>query len=1374
MSLFFDRITRLSLRFRWVTIAITLLALAAGVWSVTQLNLELLPRIEFPQTVVVAQWPDGENAEQFLQEITLPLEEGLTAVPGVVNVESTTNAGFAFIIVRNDFGMNQEAVLRDIEAAVDNLTLPAEAEVQILNFSLSDLPVVVASLSANDLTLPELKKLVETELQPRLEALEQVSSVAVSGGQELPDEEAEVIAEAPTPEPTAVPSPTPTVEPTPTAEPTAEPVEEPVAEADGEAADADEAALPEFEPVDLPESWIAGAAQMGQTIADTGDMNAPLLQGILAFAPEQLADLTPAMWRAIDPEVVALALPAVSDILTPTLLAELEAIQLAAAGLDPDPAPLPESWVALAADAGLPLTTTADIPPQALGLIVGSSPDLLADLTPEILLAFSPELLAALPDAYLAELDPGLQQTIANIQIAAARYALLAADTAAEDDDATETAVPDPARLPDMIIQAAQAFGEKMEYAQDVPPDFIRALSDFGEQGLQALALLTPDNLRLLQPEAIALLPEPFLDGLDTDLRAELDELAADYGGAGQLALLEAEERAAAAADAPPLGEIWTRPQPDGSPSVWQTAADILNNRFAPSAAAFINVLPESSQDPVGSISSFSPEVMQYLAENEEGFVANLSPVVLEMLAPETLAFLLDNYPEAFEPEQAARLRRVAVGDVAAFVPTASVTRANGDPSVIVSLFKDGDANTVSVAHRIFDEMAAFQNDYPGLSVNMVFEQATFIEESIAGVSREGLLGAVFATVIILLFLSGRVGGKYKLSWRATLVTAVSIPLSIFSAFLMMWLVPLTLGAWLQSWVEASGSDVLLFISRLFPTDITLNIMTLSGLTVAIGRVVDDSIVVLENSYRYIQQGIEPRQAVIRGTREVAVAIFSATATTMAVFLPLGLIGGLVGSFFMPFGLTVAYALAASFTVAITVVPALTYLLIRQEHIPEAAETTMQRWYTPSLVWALRHRGATMAVAALIFVSSLFLLVQLPQSFIPGIGEPTINTRIELPAGTTMLDTDTAVREFEAAIRPLSGIQMVQVEVGSGGGFAAIFGGGGVQQNRANVTITVEDQQLLADLTSKVRQMAVDLFGEDQASVSAASQTGFGGFELVLTGNSLEELLPIVEDVKEALAAVDMDGDGVADIANVGSNVDNLTQGNGDSPIIRIDGRAAVSFSAELETDNTLGVTEAAKQAVANLDSLPPGAVISEGFDSQQQVEGFRSMLTAITYSILIAYFIMALTFRSLIHPFTILFSLPFALVGAVVALYITDSVLGISAMIGLMMLVGLVVTNGIVLIQLVQQLREAGANAYNALVEAGRTRLRPIWMTALTAILALTPLAVSGEAGALIASELARAVMGGLLVSTALTLLVVPVVYSLFSELTSRLRKTG
>jgi HAE1 family hydrophobic/amphiphilic exporter-1 len=1462
LSTFFDRITRLSLKFRWITIILTAVILALGVYSATRLNLEMLPRVEFPQTIVIAQWPDGESSADLLEQITIPLEEKLAPIDGVVNVESTTNKGFAVVIVRYDFGLDQERILADIETAVAAANLPETADTTVLNFSLSDLPIVVASVSSANLPLADLKTLVETELQPQLAALNDVSEVQIGGGQELPEE---VVVEE-TPEEDEVdedPGRLPItviqgakvldieieyaqeitvdllrglsgyenaaqqvllvlnllpedlliyiqpealsylpqeflagLEPElvaeldmiaadfggvgqytadeavaalsgeelvakvePTVAPTVAPEPEPVAE------------LPSPDPVPLPETWILGAAQLSQVITDTGDILPEFMQGIIGLAPEQLAELTPEMWRAFDPAVTAVALPAVAETLDAELLAQLNAIQNAASGIEPDAVELPDSWKATAAASGFPITTTADIPAEAFGLLANVAPELLADLTPEILLALPAEKLAALPEPFIAELDPALQQTVANVIVADARFVL---ETAVAEGEPIEEPEPvDPGRLPDLLIQGAAQAGQTIENAQDITPEFVRLFNALGAQGIQALQLLTPDNLRLLQPEVIGLLPVEFLDTLPTDLRAELDELAAEFGGAGALAIAEAEEAAAQAAGSPELSGIWLEPSPEGEPSNFQTAADLLNNPFAPGAAAFLNFFPTAPnvEDPAAFMSALTPDVIQYLTENEDEFVENLSPIVLEMFAPETLTFMLESYPDAFEPDLAERLTGIALGDIEVFIPEASITRTDGNPSVLVSVFKNGDANTVLVAHDAFDALDEFTAANEGVSVDLVFEQATFIEDSIAGVSREGALGGVFAVIVILVFLSGRIGKKYQVSWQATLVTAVSIPLSIFTAFLLMAWIPPTVGTWLQGVVQSTGNSTLRFISQLFPTEITLNIMTLSGLTVAIGRVVDDSIVVLENSFRYIQRGDDPKQAIIRGTKEVAIAIFSATVTTMAVFLPLGLVGGIISSFFLPFGLTVAYALVGSFIVSITVVPALTYLLIRKENIPEERETAMQRWYTPALEWALQHRFVTMLIAALIFVSSLFLLGQLPQSFIPGLGEPTVNVTVSLPPGTGMAETNGLVEELETAVRQLDDVETIQAEIGSAGGFESLFGGG-VSQNLANLTISVsdalvQDSDLLNGLTNEVRQAASNILGEDNVTVSAASQTGFSGFALIVTGESQAELETLIEDVKTAVGSVDVDEDGVPDIANVSSSVDPTLQGdNVSQTIIRIDGRPAISFSGELETENTLGVTDAAKQAIKELPTLPDNVEVSEGFDSQQQVEGFRSMLTAILYSIGIVYIIMALTFRSLIHPFTILFSLPFALVGAAIALYITNSVLGISAMIGFMMLVGVVVTNGIVLMELVQQLRTKGQSVYDSLVEAGRTRLRPIWMTALTAILALIPLAASSEAGAIIASELARAVMGGLIVSTALTLIVVPVMYSLTDQL--------
>jgi hydrophobic/amphiphilic exporter-1 (mainly G- bacteria), HAE1 family len=187
---FFDRITRLSLRFRWVVIVLTLLTLVAGVIALTQLNLALLPSIEFPQTIVVVQWNGAESVDQFLDDVTIPLEDSLANVDSVVNIESTTSNGFAFIVTRNEFGVSASRVLADIQGAIDSVSLPEGVEPEILNFSLDDLPVVSASVSSSELSLSELKALVSEELVPQLEGLEQVSRAAVSGGQELPEETA--------------------------------------------------------------------------------------------------------------------------------------------------------------------------------------------------------------------------------------------------------------------------------------------------------------------------------------------------------------------------------------------------------------------------------------------------------------------------------------------------------------------------------------------------------------------------------------------------------------------------------------------------------------------------------------------------------------------------------------------------------------------------------------------------------------------------------------------------------------------------------------------------------------------------------------------------------------------------------------------------------------------------------------------------------------------------------------------------------------------------------------------------------------------------------------------------------------------------------
>jgi len=757
------------------------------------------------------------------------------------------------------------------------------------------------------------------------------------------------------------------------------------------------------------------------------------------------------------------------------------------------------------------------------------------------------------------------------------------------------------------------------------------------------------------------------------------------------------------------------------------------------------------------TVADLTPEVVQGIAQFAPAMFDLLTEDHLRLMTAEVLAVL----PETFFSSLASELQ-TELGEIIAaanvFVPTASITRVNGNHSLGMSIYKDQDSNTVSVSHDVFDKLEAFETAYADLDIEIVFEQSSFIEESVSGVTREGGLGAIFAVIVILIFLSGRINGKYKLSWRSTIVTAVSIPLSIFTALAMFKWLPLGVAPLFDSLSSATaGIPVLgaaiVALGSLFPIGLTLNIMTLSGMTVAVGRVVDDSIVVLENVYRHIQRGDDLRVSVIKGTRDVSIAIFASTATTVVVFLPIGMIGGLVGEFFLPFGIAVTYALAASFLVAITIVPTLAFLFIRKEHLPAEKETGAQKAYTPILEWALNHKAATLAVAAGLLIGSLFLFSTRPVAFLPDFGDVRISTSVDLPDGTHMAETDELVMQFEKALEDIEGLGSVQTTIGGGGGIQSFFMGGSIDQSAASISTAIDDPEQALELTALIRQEAENVFGTEYVVVSSGSMSsqGFGGFALVASAQDVSALQAFDSMAIDALN--DVDG-----LANVTSNA-----ANGDTHL-RVDGAPAIRYTGELETKDTLGVTAVAKESLIGV--APDGILISEGFESQMQTEGFAKTFQAIGISVIIVYLVMVLTLGSFVHPLTILFSLPLAIIGASLALWATGSILGLSSMVGMMMLVGIVVTNAIVLVvRVMANQKKRGMDTRDALVEAGRTRLRPILMTAIAAILALVPMAIGLSEGAIIASELAIVVIGGLTTSTLLTLLVVPVMFSLLDR---------
>jgi len=763
----------------------------------------------------------------------------------------------------------------------------------------------------------------------------------------------------------------------------------------------------------------------------------------------------------------------------------------------------------------------------------------------------------------------------------------------------------------------------------------------------------------------------------------------------------------------------------------------------------------------------------------------------------------------------------VKLGDIAqiaeAQAAAVGANRTNGQSAVGISVTKTKDANTVAVAHAVTKELKQIEPALPaGVSTTIFEDQSTFITKSVNGVVQDGIVGGVLAIVIVFLFLA---------NWRTTLVTAVSIPLSVIVAIILL---------------DRTGNS--------------LNIMTLGGLTIAIGRVIDDSIVVLENIYRHMAQGEATFPAIINGAREVSIAIVGATATTCAVFLPLGLVGGLIGQLFLSFALAVVFALIASLVVAVTVIPVLARFAIggRVKVQPEkrAGDTRLARAYTPLLRWALGHRWATLGIAAALFVGSLALLPRLPVQFLPDSSMKTITVNINARPGQTQQAVLDESIQVEKLLPDFHVDRYQSVITGASGDFLAIgsiIAGKGAD----SATMTVQLQQSgpsKNDTANALRaRIASDVPGSDNITVSA-SGGGFGGggiqeivsADSVAAAANLPQAVATVQqtvagvaataNVKSDLAAAQSTLDIQVDaakaaaagltpqaistsLANLSSNqtittanldggprgvrlvlsgaditskdaigafevargvrldaVAQITETPKRTTITRVNGKPAANVTADITGTDTGKVSQNVQKAVTRLQ-LPAGIKVKTGGVASDINEGFSSMLIAIAVSIALVYGLMALLFQSLLTPFVILFSLPLALIGAIVALVVTGSALSVSSLIGMLMLVGIVVTNAIVLLEFVIMLRhDHGYSTHDALIEGAQTRVRPILMTAIAAMLALVPLELGRSEGALIASDLGRVVIGGLFSSTLLTLVVVPVVYSLVDGLRHRI----
>ncbi len=778
-----------------------------------------------------------------------------------------------------------------------------------------------------------------------------------------------------------------------------------------------------------------------------------------------------------------------------------------------------------------------------------------------------------------------------------------------------------------------------------------------------------------------------------------------------------------------------------------------------------------------------------------------------------------------------------------------AITRVDGRESIELGIYKEGDANTVQVATRVQRALELVREELPeGQELRSIYDQSAFISQAIDQVRNAALIGGMLAVLVLYLFLR---------NIRPTLIIGVAIPVSVIGTFLMM-----------------------------YASEITLNIMSLGGVALAVGLLVDNAIVVLENISRHREQGKSIVAAAREGTAEVATAVTASTLTTVAVFFPMVFVSGVAGQLFRDQALTVTFALLFSLLVALTLIPMLAAMGAGHRFSdavdpqPPNRFTRAVSWlfslaagalgrigqglrflltplvtvvnrgmygsllgiYPGVLRWSLAHRLVVIVVAAAVFGATMLLVPRLGTELIPQLAQGEFSVDLRLTPGSPLSETDRVVRAAQQAASSSDSVRTTYSVAGTGNRLDADPVDAGEHTGTLSVVLHSGTDRAGEDATMQVMRKALaQLPGVDFDFKRPALFSFDAPLEIEVSGFDLERLNSVSDalimrmqesarfaDVRSSIEPgnpeiqISFDHDraaklglavrDIADqvVANVRGNVAtryswrdrkidvlvrsvdtrassvdeirrliinpgssrpvtleavaDITVAVGPAEIRRLDQERVALVSANLAYGDLGAAVGELETLIADMPRTTGVSVMVSGQNEEMQ-RSMQSMQFTLILAVFLVYLVMASQFESLIHPFVILLTIPLALVGAVLALYITGTTVNVVAFIGVIMLAGIVVNNAIVLVDLINQLRMAGMAKTEAIVEAGSVRLRPILMTTLTTVLGLLPMAIGFGEGAEVRTPMAIAVIGGLLVATLLTLVVIPVVYDLLDR---------
>lgn len=753
-----------------------------------------------------------------------------------------------------------------------------------------------------------------------------------------------------------------------------------------------------------------------------------------------------------------------------------------------------------------------------------------------------------------------------------------------------------------------------------------------------------------------------------------------------------------------------------------------------------------------------------------------------------------------------------------------TITRTNQQPSVLLSVLQQSDANTAAVSRTFINELdELLQKDkYDGIESDILFNQGDFIKQAIGNISNSLILGGIFAMIVLFFFLR---------NIKSPLIIGIAIPYSVIVTFVLMYF-----------------------------SDFTLNIMTLGGLALGIGMLVDNAIVVIENIYRHLSMGKEPKDAAKDGAKEVGTAITASTLTTVAVFLPVVFITGIIGELFTEFALTISFSLFASLFVALTIVPMLASRLLKapKRNVEEKRQNSgAMQFLEQSIKWALRNRAVVLVITLVLLIGGGYGVTTVGTQFLPNTDEGFFTARVKLENGTALSETEKVMAAIEDEIKGKEDVETYVSLVGTTqeGSFR-----GSRNANIGELYVKMKDfdkreqstfefvdnvKKDIEKAAQKVNESAEVSFNLQSSSGSSPNTLSFSVrdinekrlndavdkiYKALKDLDDVTELsTDLMDEIEEVQMTVDRDkalDEGLAP-ASIAMAVNSVTRGSratqiidedsnifevyveydpeitknienlkdllikkpdgsyitldqvvdieqGKSPvnIQRINQQDAVQVTLKYKDSTNLGaISKKVDKEIADL-KLPEEVEIVFSGDRELLDSSIDDMILAFILAVVFIYIVMAAQFESLKYPLVIMFTVPLMVIGVAIALTITRTPISLTAIIGIIVLAGIVVNNAIVIVDYINQNKERGLKTYDSIIVAVKDRARPILMTALTTILGLIPLALGLGEGTEMNQPMGITVIGGLISSTFLTLFVIPVVYSLFDKDTRRLNK--